>query len=57
MKIEIKQNRKAQLWVPIARKTALISGIFIVLLSTLILINYFQTQSIDPLNNKAPKSA
>ena len=53
MKIELKKNFKVDVWEPVARKTALVTGVLLVLLSVLILVNFLQTRSVDPLHNKA----
>lgn len=49
---EVKDN-KIKSRFAIARKTALISGAFFLLLSVLLITNYIQTRSVDPLNSKA----
>lgn len=53
METETTQSRTVRLWYPIARNTAIISGAFVLLLSALILVNYLQIQSVDPLNSEA----
>ena len=40
-------------WFTIARSAAIVSGIFVLLLSALIIVNYLQVQRIDPLNSEA----
>ena len=53
MEIETTQSKTVRLWYPIARNSAVISGAFVLLLSALILVNYMQVQSVDPLNSEA----
>ena len=37
----------------IAKRVATVAAIFAVILSVLMIVNYLQTKSIDPLNSKA----
>jgi len=53
METETTQSKTARLWYPIARNSAIISGAFVLLLSALILVNYLQIQTVDPLNSEA----
>ena len=53
MEIETTQSRTVRLWYPMARNTAVISGAFALLLSALILVNYIQVETVDPLNSEA----
>jgi len=49
----MKENNKSQLLYTIAQRVALAAVIFAVILSILMIVNYIQTKSIDPLNSKA----
>ncbi|UCE06087.1 MAG: PQQ-binding-like beta-propeller repeat protein [bacterium] len=49
----MKEDNKTQILYNVAARVALIAGIFSVILSVLLIINYIQTKSIDPLNSKA----
>ncbi len=42
-----------EIWYPLTRKIVVITGVFAFILSILILANYVQTRSIDPLNSQA----
>ena len=53
MNPETPESRATRLWYPLARRIAAISGIFVLLLSALILVNYVQVQTVDPLNSEA----
>jgi outer membrane protein assembly factor BamB len=53
METETTQSKTVRLWYPMARNAAMISGAFVLLLSALILVNYLQIQSVDPLNSEA----
>lgn len=53
MESETTQSRTVRLWYPMARNAAIVSGAFVLLLSALILVNYIQVQSVDPLNSEA----
>ena len=46
-------NTKSETWFPLVRKVLLIAGAFAVILSILMIANYIQTRSIDPLKNQA----
>jgi len=46
-------NTKSETWFPLVRKILLIAGAFAVVLSILMIANYIQTRSIDPLKNQA----
>ena len=50
--IQIKNHKKETLY-PLIRKIILVIGIFAFILSILMVANYVQTQSIEPLNNQA----
>ena len=47
------ENNGNRLWYGIAQRIALVSIVFAVLLSVLMIVNYFQTTSIDPLHSEA----
>ena len=47
METETTQNRTARLWYPIAKSVAIVSGVFVLLLSFLIIVNYLQVQTVD----------
>jgi outer membrane protein assembly factor BamB len=49
------QNQKnhQEIWYPLLRKIILITGVFALILSILMIANYIQTTSIEPLNNQA----
>lgn len=49
----MKKNDKTLLLYNAAKRIALVSAVFAVILSTLLIANYIQTKSIDPLNSKA----
>ena len=49
--IELTTN-KNDIWYPLLRKIVIITGIFAFVLSILMIANYIQTTSIEPLNNK-----
>jgi len=53
MKIELKKNRTFEKWLPFFKWVAIVTGFFTLLLSSLILLNFWQTQTTDPLNNAA----
>ena len=46
------QTAKNDIWYPLVRKIVVITGIFAFALSILMIANYIQTTSIEPLNNK-----
>lgn len=41
------------IWYKIAKRVAIVAVIFALILSVLLIVNYIQTKSIDPLNSKA----
>jgi len=47
------QKNNAEIWYPLLRKIIVITGIFALILSILMIANYIQTTSIEPLNNQA----
>ena len=49
----MKENNKTQLWYNVAQRVALVAVVFAVILSVLMIVNYIQIKSIDPLNSKA----
>jgi len=50
---EKEEKNKTQFWYSIAKRIALVSAILAILLSVLMIANYVQTKSIEPLNNEA----
>lgn len=51
----MKENNKIKLWCTVAQRVALVSVVFAIILSALMIVNYIQIKSIDPINNKAIK--
>ncbi len=49
----MKENNKTQLWYNVAKRVAVVAAVFAIILSVLLIVNYIQTKSIDPLNSKA----
>ena len=49
----MKENNKTQLWYNVAKRVAIVAVVFALILSVLMIVNYIQTKSIDPLNSKA----
>ena len=49
----MEENNKTQLWYNVAKRVALVALVFAVILSALLIVNYIQTKSIDPLNSEA----
>ncbi len=49
----MKENNKSQLWYTIAKRISVVSAVFAVILSMLMIVNYLQLKSIDPLNSEA----
>ena len=49
----MEEKNKTQLWYNVAERVALVALVFAVILSALLIVNYIQTKSIDPLNSKA----
>jgi outer membrane protein assembly factor BamB len=47
------KSEKSLIWYHVAKRIALVAGIFAVIVSILMIANYIQTKSIDPLNSKA----
>ncbi|MFC2154973.1 PQQ-binding-like beta-propeller repeat protein [Acidobacteriota bacterium] len=47
------KKKMTKIWYVIAKRAALTSAIFAVIISLLLIVNYLQTKSIDPLNSKA----
>ena len=47
------ENNKSRLWYNVAKRVAVVSAAFALILSVLLVINYIQTKSVDPLNSKA----
>ena len=47
------ETTKSDVWYPLVKKIVLITGIFAFVLSILMIANYIQTTSIEPLNNQA----
>ena len=52
MNPEEKKN-KTRIWYTIARRIAAVSAVFMVILIILLVANYIQTHTVDPLNSKA----
>ncbi|MCJ7680700.1 MAG: PQQ-like beta-propeller repeat protein, partial [Candidatus Aminicenantes bacterium] len=48
-----KPSKKEGVWYRAARGVAVVSGIFALILSVLLIANFLQTQSVDPLNSSA----
>ena len=42
-----------KMWYNIAKRIAVVAVIFALIISVLLIVNYIQTKSIDPLNSKA----
>ncbi|MDP6776060.1 MAG: PQQ-binding-like beta-propeller repeat protein [Candidatus Latescibacteria bacterium] len=53
METQSTESRAGGAWYTIAKSAAIVSGIFVLLLSTLIIVNYLQVRTIDPLNSDA----
>ena len=53
METEARQTGNVRLWYSISKHVAIVSGCLVLLLSTLIIVNYIQTQTVDPLNSEA----
>jgi outer membrane protein assembly factor BamB len=54
MNSEIKiTNTKSEKWFPLVRKVLVIAGAFAIILSILMIANYIQTRSVEPLKNQA----
>ena len=51
--MEKDENNKTQLWYNVAKRVAFLSAVFAVIFSILLIINYIQVKSSDPLNSKA----
>jgi len=49
----MEENNKTQLWYSVGTRVALVALVFAVILSALLIVNYIQTKSIDPLNSEA----
>jgi len=49
----MEKDKKTQLWYNIAERVALVAVVFAVILSVLMIANYIQIKSIDPLNSNA----
>ena len=49
----MKENNKTQVWYNVAKRVAVVAAVFAIILSVLLIVNYIQTKSIDPLNSKA----
>jgi outer membrane protein assembly factor BamB len=47
------QPKNHEIWFPLLRKVVIITGVFAVIMSILMIANYIQTTSIEPLNNQA----
>lgn len=50
---KLENKNKSQLMYNITKRVALVSVIFAVILSVLMIVNYVQTKSLDPLNSEA----
>ncbi|HDY88513.1 MAG TPA: hypothetical protein ENH82_10450 [bacterium] len=49
----MEKNNKTQLWYNVAKRIALVAVVFAVILSVLMIVNYIQIKSIDPINSEA----
>ncbi|HDY89262.1 MAG TPA: hypothetical protein ENH82_14240 [bacterium] len=47
------ENNNSRLWYNVAKRVAVVSAAFALILSVLLVVNYIQTKSVDPLNSKA----
>jgi len=47
------KNKKSLIWYQVVKRIALVAAVFAVIVSILLLANYIQTKSIDPLNSQA----
>jgi outer membrane protein assembly factor BamB len=50
---EIEEKNKAVLWYNIAKRSAVVAAVLAGILSVLMVANYIQTKSVDPLNSQA----
>jgi outer membrane protein assembly factor BamB len=48
-------NKNSETWYPLVRKVLVIAGTFAIILSILMIANYIQTRSIEPLNSPVLK--
>ncbi len=48
-----KRKNRAKLWYSIAKRIAIVAAVLAGILSVLMIVNYLQTKSVDPLNSKA----
>ncbi|MFC1557952.1 PQQ-binding-like beta-propeller repeat protein [candidate division KSB1 bacterium] len=49
----MKEKTKTQLWYNVAKGAAMVAVVFAVILSVLMIVNYIQIKSIDPMNSQA----
>jgi len=54
MNSENRMNKKnSEIWYPLARKVVIIAAVFAMVLSILMIANFIQTRSVEPLKNQA----